>query len=251
MLRLVIVFMITSVCYVLFVDEKTGTKQAVLKILTGNYHLWFLYMIMGCCLCIPILLQIKNDVWIYRLFLIISAVTAIVIPTLDAITNTQVLGYISGNLIGIHMGLGYIVFFVLGDVLCRIRFSGVQTLIIVVTGIVSKALMQYVGDGIGDFDLRQTLLSVAWFVLLPALGRKISKICIINSILAFVSKQCFVVYLIHAAVIVYLQRNGIKEGIYILFLSIVTSFICASLINLLFGTIKKHLEGSKNACKSI
>ncbi|MCR4652002.1 MAG: acyltransferase [Lachnospiraceae bacterium] len=245
LLRLLIAFFVTSVCYAIIIEPHGDIRQTVTNIVIGYYHLWFLYMIAGLYLCIPILLQLKKDRNVYRLFLSISIITSILIPTFDSITCTDIVGNIMKNLAFLNIGLGYIVFFVIGDIISSRRFSKIQVSMLISAGILSKILLSVFGIGVGDFDLRQVLYSVACYLLLLTIGRLINPNGVLSKSLRSLSKQCFLVYLLHAGIIVFLNKGEIDNNWLRFGLTTLISFIMAYIINGMTGRFRRINTGKQ------
>ena len=133
-LRLVVAFFVWSFVYYLFDGDsilgqlkgltESGRAARVISIITGHHHLWFLPMMAGLYLCLPILRQIVANPKTARYFLILSAVFWGVIPELvtlirDFCNVNVVLSFteaFNGKVdeMSLNMLLGYPFYFVLG-----------------------------------------------------------------------------------------------------------------------------------------
>ncbi len=232
LVKIAVSFVVTSILYAVFVSEKVDTMQLLKNIAVGYYHLWFLYMIFGLYLCIPIILQIKQNAKVYRLFVGICLVTAIIVPSVTNITGYTGLEYIVYELVRIDIGLEYIIYFVLGDLLSGREYRYASIIIAVCLGIAAKIISSFVSVPPGDLNIGQMLYACMWFVLLLVLGRNLPHSDRLIRVMAYISKQCFIVYLVHAAVIVYLQRAGVQDSLLVMVLTVLISFVFAVLFNI-------------------
>lgn len=118
-LRMVTAFIFWSVAYALFMEIMFGGSKFSLAIvlenlIPGQIHLWFLYMIIGLYMIVPMLKKIVGDERLTRYFLILWFIFEVVINTLvtifDASSDVKaVLGHAN-----IKFMLGYSGYFVLG-----------------------------------------------------------------------------------------------------------------------------------------
>lgn len=83
--RLAVSFIVWSVLYAFLSVEHSGTRLE--NIVKGHYHLWFLLMIIGLYICIPIMKAITRDARIMRYYLVLSALVQIFIPWVVQLTR--------------------------------------------------------------------------------------------------------------------------------------------------------------------
>ena len=80
-LRMVTAFIFWSLFYAwLWWMEGLDAKEAVKLFIQGNFHLWFLPMIMGIYMALPILKKITESKNLTRYFLLLSFIFAFVVP---------------------------------------------------------------------------------------------------------------------------------------------------------------------------
>ncbi len=128
-LRLVIMYVIWSAGYGLW-DLRyadllhLGMKDLLRELITGRYHLWFLPMIVGIYLILPIL-----KTWIsnatkkqIEYFLLLFFLLQIVNQTIQALTVTDEIQYVL-NIFKPELICGYVGYFVLGYYLAHIGIS--------------------------------------------------------------------------------------------------------------------------------
>ena len=140
--RLVIVYFMWSLLYALIEQEKI--TSIVASTIMGHYHLWFLPMIIGCYLCLPIINKVVEDELLEKYFLVLSGVFAFLIPTVNDLINNfgntflqkanSLLNYIVNNMY-FHLPLGYVGYFVMGHYLANKNFKKGERIILYIGGI--------------------------------------------------------------------------------------------------------------------
>lgn len=224
-LRLILLFVLSSVFYEIFVNDDHNYIDIIRGIIIGYYHLWYLYMITGLYLCIPILLQIKKNIRVYYLFWAICFFSSVFIPFISSVTHMSGLKYIMEDLGNLYIGKGFVIYFLTGDMIGEQKLSIKNRVIIYGFGIVSILLMIR-----GSYnELITFIYSVVAFVLLSEIGKRISN-QLLRKILEFVSDQCLLVYIVHAAVIQYLIKS-VKNNVMLFIYTCTISFIIAIVIN--------------------
>ncbi len=131
--RIIYIFLFWSLLYALY-DAYIYNKFDVYYILEltieGPYHFWFLKMLIGLYIMIPILRLLAQNKRLEEYFIILAILSAFIIPMLiDAVGflgvayKEQVLKYY--NAFGLRITSGYVGYFVLGHYLCSYRMSNV------------------------------------------------------------------------------------------------------------------------------
>ena len=181
-LRLAILYIIWSVIYGLYDtrgwDLKAAGIKAVLKeMLNGRYHLWFIPMLVGIYVLLPVLKSFVESASkkTIEYFLIVFCVLQIGTETLRALTINDELHYIL-DLLKVEMACGYIGYFVLGYYLAHIGLTEkIKKLlyIMVVPAAVANVLLSFLlsirvndRDGLlyDSFGVFTFILSVALFI---------------------------------------------------------------------------------------
>lgn len=131
--KIVIVFVFWSAFYALnrlICGE--GLKKAVASFIEGNYHLWFLFMICGLYIVVPILRKITVTKEMTEYFLVVGLVFTFIIPRTLHLLKCVELPYtktVTDSLeaavssMKFHLTLGYVVYFVLGYYLSEYEIS--------------------------------------------------------------------------------------------------------------------------------
>ncbi len=120
-LRLAVAFFIWSAIYAVFETGSLSTR--IIDALKGHFHMWFIPMIIGLYMCIPLIRPIIKDIKLTRYFLVLAFVMAFCAPTLINLINdflpsgianiSTVISAWSGNL-NMNFVLGFTSFFILG-----------------------------------------------------------------------------------------------------------------------------------------
>ena len=221
--RFLIVFLIWSLAYALI---KGGSLETVLSnVIKGKTQLWFLYLIVGLYVCIPIFNKIVEDQRITAYFLMVSFALSFVLPFI-----LQVLRDFGGEQVqpwakalteaykdmNITLTGGYASCYVAGYYLSKTEIRKPIRLFIYVLGILGAALTVLlslhisqkqgvpVGDYYGDLNLNVVVQSVAvfvWFRYNAPSARWV------NEIARKLNDCSFGVYLIHFMVIDALEKQ--------------------------------------------
>lgn len=129
-LRLVTAFVFWSAAYVLYARAFYGEawENVLFGFLAGHYHMWFLFMIVGLYLLIPLLRPIVREMRLERYFLLLALVFTFLLPQLASLLRSlpepfgtapaTILGYLSFS-----FTLGFVPYFVAGHYLVRQTLS--------------------------------------------------------------------------------------------------------------------------------
>lgn len=135
--RMVVAFFVWGAFYYVFTTEKTAT---------GHFHLWYIKMIIGFYICVPIIRKIVSDIKIAKYFLIVSFVFAFLLPwmvnivrdflaekiwAVKWIADAYVLNFEDMHL---DLVLGYTFYFVLGYFLDNIELEKKSRIIVYLLG---------------------------------------------------------------------------------------------------------------------
>lgn len=115
------VFLFWSLIYSVYNAINRGSMDILVLIeaIYGEYHLWFLKMLIGLYVAVPIMRIIVQNRRIEEYFIIISVVTTFVIPmmiTVIGLFNLSAKDFAEGLYkgFGLHIAAGYMGYFVLG-----------------------------------------------------------------------------------------------------------------------------------------
>ncbi|GAA0827106.1 acyltransferase [Clostridium tertium] len=223
--RMVVALLFWSSIYLIsFPLNLENIKYIIISILKGqtNYHLWFLYMIIGLYIITPVLRIItshgnKKQI---EYFLIIGAIISVVVPTLS---NYFPFNFISENInkMYIFMPRAYILYFLLGFYLTNydlkkttkklIYFLGLSGLLftIVVTQYSSLKYSKPIDSWQGIFTINMFFYSIGIFLFLKDIFDKIKFTDRKIKFISILSSCSFGVFLMHDLFIKFFTRIGI------------------------------------------
>ena len=205
-----------------------GKLENWVSLSDGYYHLWFVPMIAGLYMCIPMLKQIIKDERVSRYFLLISFLFWSIIPELVRLANDFIGGSFAVLVNAVNDALSktdlkfvmsFAFYFVLGYVVSNISFSKKKRSIIYALGIVgflftifvsmaiSLKMQKPVGYYYGYPNANVVFESLAVFVFFKNGSFKKEKL---NSFCRKLSKWSFGAYFVHALIIQKLADHGIS-----------------------------------------
>ena len=258
-LRIVTAFIVWSGFYAV-VDLLSGEdlKTAIGHFIAGKYHMWYLFMIVGIYICIPVIKVIVNNEKAMEYFLILSFLFAFVFPEIVMIANdfapaelAMLFNYINSDVKTMHMELvmGYSFYFVLGyylnnkslkkckNVICILGLLGFASTIIL-SSIISIKRGEATGDYYGNFTVNILLESVMIFTLFKEAKFQNKKI---NQIMVKLSKYSFGAYLVHVFVIAFLIKIGINTLTFNTTVSVPVIAIIVFVISFLISCVLNHI----------
>ena len=141
-LRILSIFIIWSLIYAIYTFINDGNlNEAVQTFFKGYYHLWFLYLIIGLYILVPILRKIIENENITKYFLILSGIFTFIVPMI--ITVIKIISINAGETaqsivdnLNINMFIGYTFYFVLGYYLNNIKINKKTIRYVSIVGII-------------------------------------------------------------------------------------------------------------------
>lgn len=207
---------------------RPGRTEQLASILRGPYHIWFVFLIAGLYLCIPLFRQLIQRGQTRRYYLLLCFLFASLLPQLGALIQSfggerlrLLMQAVEENIQYMHMDLvlGYGGYFVLGHALSREGFSKKQRGLLYTLGLLGFALTALLtwgaslraGRAVSDhFDyLRPGVLAeaAALFVLFRHLPVPPPRV---RALTTRLSRWSFGAYLVHALVIDWLGGLGLN-----------------------------------------
>lgn len=199
--------------FALFKDGKT---RKFVSIINSHYHLWFVPMIAGLYICVPIIKKVVEDKRIAKYFLLLAFIFQFIIPQTVTLVNdfgSENLQLITTainkriNAMSMKMVLGFSFYFVLGYYLSNIHFDRKKKFTVYILGLFGF-LFTILADLVvalktqapsqnyyGNFCVNIVFEAVAVFVLFKSINFNHEKF---NCFIKLMSKWSFGAYLIHA-----------------------------------------------------
>lgn len=197
-------------------------QTAISEFITGYYHMWYLYMIVGLYIITPLIRKITEHKQVIEYSLIIGFVFIFFIPRINNLFTYINLPYIT-NLIdaikiafsymNFHTTLGYLFYFILGYYLFKyditIIFRRTGYTLGVIGYIITVFLTDWISNKMGiadssfysNFSINVMLMAIGIFLHAKYVLSKITLTEKGAQALCRLSKYTFGVYLVHAFVI--------------------------------------------------
>ena len=125
-LRIITAFLFWSALYAVYgiVFYGYSLRTAALQLINGHYHMWFLYMIVGLYLIVPLLRPIAQSEKLTRYFLLLALFFNFLLPLVSSVFWLTSWEYYNGfqtltGMLYYHFTLGFTFYFVLGYYLSR------------------------------------------------------------------------------------------------------------------------------------
>lgn len=258
--RLCLAFIVSSLLYaalgpILRAEPlSAGTLLSAAKnIVFGHYHLWFLLMLIGFYLIVPLLRKICDDRKTIEYFLLLTLIFTFLQNALLLIPQLKNLLEIQAGKMSLYLVTGYVGYFVLGSYLVRFPLKAAARRWIYAGGICAFIGTAAAGgfwsfhtgvasDAPYGYLLPNTLLeSAAVFLLFQQLGDSKTWSDRAGRIIGALSRYAFGVYLVHDLFNMLLHRFGVTALSFSPILSVpllaVTVFLCSLLASALLHKI--------------
>ncbi|MBR2877391.1 MAG: acyltransferase family protein [Clostridia bacterium] len=264
--RLAVAFVVWSVFYAVYLpvsklvltgENTFSIKTMVSEVITGAYHMWFIPMIIGLYICVPLIKQFVLNEKLMKYYLKLSFIFAFLVPQLinilsdfTPLSTFGIIDSVEKLLSDMHLDIlfGYVFYFVLGYFLSKTEFSKDKRIKIYIGGLCGFLLTVLLtalasvkaGSAVEtyylNFNVNVFLEAVAVFVLFKQMKLKNNKL---NKAVTAFSQYSFGAYLVHIFVISALIVVGINTSICNAVLSvpivslivIIASFIISFVLN--------------------
>jgi len=211
------------------------------RFLWGHYHMWFVFLIMGFYLLLPIVKKICESKNVTEYFLVLWVVTRFVIPVIAPILHMGWVDVWIGRL-SLNMLIGYLGYFVLGYYIRKYGFAKKVRMVVYAGGVVgvlygifgtivqSRAQDAYVETFFGAGSWNVLLFATAVFTFFANV--KAEAVC--NSFVGKIAGCSFIIYMIHPFFLEKLNLVGITTVSFYCLFSIpiltVGIFLCSYLV---------------------
>ena len=265
--RIGMAFIIFSTLYSVW---NNGFKIKLFTIIHGEYHMWYLLMIMGLYMCIPMIKPLVTSGSLLKYFLAIFIVINCLLPFLSTLSNDFANDFVKDQFtkfnnefkrIDLKLFDQWVGYFILGFYLSRIKITAKIAVLAFITGI-SGSVLTIVLDSIVAIKTNQPydgyyghlpvlFMSISVFVITKYCVEKIeteknqsSRTIFLNNIVRSMSKFTFGAYLCHVFVIsitmIVLSKFDMSTRTYsVISVPIICLivFICSYLISFALTTI--------------
>ncbi len=235
-LRIVTAFIFWSVAYALFglyVKIKMNGFSAgqlhgfFIDFVTGNYHMWFCYMIIGIYMIVPFLRLISSDEKLMKYYIILSVIFMSTMPVVLLLPNAVSTPInIVVTQLRMNFVLGWVGIFILGYYLSFCTITKKAETILYILGIlgliftiVVNALMSIRNNQSYEplYDLTNInilLTAIAVFVYFRLHVSKVEFSERTKKLILILSECSFGVYFIHVFFIIMFQQYGLDKLLY-------------------------------------
>lgn len=253
--RIVTAFIFWSLFYAGSIMMVGASRKDIIEsIFTGNYHMWFLFMIVGMYMLTPLLRKIVTDDLLIKYFLELSFVFAVFLPQLIKIVGlfsgyySEYIANIIKNL-DMYFVMGYSFYFVLGYYISTHTINNkIKTIIYLLGGVcfITTIIGSYIVTARANkiveifydtfsINIFGEILFV--FILIKDFSERIVISENVNRILSQLSKYTFGAYLVHAFIIRVLYRIGLTALTFNPVVSIPVIVIAVFIISMIISKI--------------
>ncbi len=251
--RMFTAFVFWSFVYaVIYYMDSGDTEHVAEKFITGHYHMWFLYVITGLYMFVPFFRKIAESESLTKYFLVLALIFTVFLPECADIISLFSEQYGRFVSIPVKMMNLYLVadltgYFLLGYVLDRMNISPKLERVIYLAGIIGLSftviMSVYVSflknEPIQIFYRELTVnvlcMSVAVFVFCKQHFNRES------SIVRKLSQYSFGVYLVHPAVMFYLEKAGLNTLTFSPVISVPVIVGIVFIVSFMISTVLNHI----------
>lgn len=214
--RIILIYIFWSTVYAcLRIGSETNLFGFIGIVISGPKHLWFLKMLIGLYMCLPLFWMIVKDKKIENYFLCLSFLVSIISPFILFLTETLSGNYFEiftdlGSTINFSMALGYSGYFVLGHYLSTFSLNSMNMRVAYAIGIACAVFLLVMTYRLAYCGIQPNIyyyrlltpfmffISVAVFILVFQHCKRINNaFC---SLVIFLSKMSLGVYVMHILV---------------------------------------------------
>ena len=247
---------VTPISKMIFTEEyQVSFVEIIGSFISGIYHLWFLPMIIGLYMCIPLIKQlIKNDNLI-KYFLLLSIIFCFIKTQIDLVTNNLLISNVQiifENVttvfknFNVNLVVGYVSYFILGFYLNKTEISKKHRTIIYILGfaglVLTILLNLFAAKNAGtpseefydSFSLNVYLMAVAIFIWFKYNAKGTEKL---NKIIFSLSKYSFGAYLVHVFIIQSLTAVGFSSETFHPIFSVPATLIFTTVVSYLISLV--------------
>lgn len=251
-LKIIVAYICWSSFYALTSYEVKNVSEFILLLINGHFHMWFLVMIVGFYIIVPILREITKNEIIEKYFLFVSFAFTFVFPFLLKISKFNYLFGLLYNNASFFITLGYTSYFVLGDFLNNTNLDRTKRIIIYILGIaslfVSMLYTYYTYDSSdvlainGSLPLYQLFETIAVFVFVKYYFKNRILSVQREKLLQKISKATFGIYLVHVFVMDTLRKVGISTITFNAFPSLLLVTLLTTVISLVISLLLNRIS---------
>lgn len=233
----------------------TTIVEFIGSFISGAIHLWFLPMIMGIYMCIPLIKQLTQNDKLIKYFLLLSIIFSFIKTEIELITNNLLSGNVqiifqNVNIVfrnfNMNLIVGFAAYFILGFYLNKTEINRKHRTIIYILGVTGLGLTillnllasKNAGKSLEAFYnsnfVNVLLMSVAVFVWFKYNAKGTN---LLNKIIPKLSKYSFGAFLVHIFILQILKSAGIQSTTFHPVLSVPAITIFTTVVSYLISLI--------------
>ena len=214
-LRFVIAYIFWAGLYALYSSELlfnvdiTHIKKFVNNFIMGHFHLWYLWMIIGLYMCIPILRRIASDRNTMIYFIVLTFFASSVVPFVDAVTGVDFLPIIDNKLfinISVYACMFMIGYYIYKYILNSDANINRKSIIVILISVMATMFLTVFSKDLKTYFEDYMPLNILYGAAVFCLISKVNISDRLNKIIVVISNNSFGIYLSHVFVI-YLYDN--------------------------------------------
>lgn len=256
--HIIVVFIFWSLVYTLLNIFRTimlgnqlkdNLNWIFVEFFSGEYHMWFLYAIIGLYLITPILRKIVEDKKLTQYFLLLFIIFGIFWPVLEQIPKLGILFTTVGNEMLFHLTIGYSGYYILGYYIYKYPLNKKYLNILYILGVIgifmsiTLTLISSCKAGNANEELAAyltpnvafTSIAVYQFILNKFNNKKPKQI------VSLISKYSLGCYLIHPLILWFFEFIGFVPTVFITELSIPIITLITLLLSLFFSWVISNI----------
>jgi surface polysaccharide O-acyltransferase-like enzyme len=214
-LRIAVAFLLWSFFYIVQTDisgilagGSFNVISIVKRIIAGNYHLWFLYMLAGLYILVPFLKKITESKRLMEYYLLLWFVLSILIPTLKNVPGLAIISTVT-NKFSIQFAAGYTGYFIAGYYLNKYKLDtrlewaayALGAIGTIATLLLTAGLSLDKGEPVGAYYSYMTPnVMLAAFAIFVFFSQRVSKLTMSDKLkqrIILLSSCSFGMYLVH------------------------------------------------------
>ena len=259
-LRIITAFLFWSFIYAL--DKRLlglGIKETVMCFVEGNYHMWFLFMIVLLYALVPAVRKITESKEITQYFIIIGIAVSFLIPRtifLLQCIDFPIVSSINSAFLKMmsEFGLGYLIYFVIGHYLAKYgvskKWRKAFYLLAILGFIATVGLTEWHSNKVGvasvgfynNFSISVLFMAIGLFLFVKQRCEKLVLKDKSLKLIKSLSKYSFGTYLVHALVIDKLNLwFNINTLTFNPVLSVVLIVFCVTIVSYAISAIINHI----------
>ncbi len=248
--RIFTAFVFWSFVYaVAYYATKRDAVKALGHFVAGNYHMWFLFMIVGLYMIIPFVKKIAESESLTKYFLALAFFFAFLFPEIVNLISlfSEKYGEFAGNLVSnFHSQFvaGFTVYFLLGYFLNNAQISTKTVYTAGIIGFTATALMslyasRFKGEAFGGFYGNHTINVMCEAIAVFVFFRE--RLNFPARFIRALSQYSFGAYLVHAGVISLLGKFGLHSLTFSPVISIPVIAVIVFVISFTVSAVLNHI----------